>query len=301
MEAVNRRTQELERSNKDLVQFAYVASHDLRAPVRAIKSFSQILEKDYREKLDEQANECLDFIVSGAGRLETLINDLLTYYTGDDQTTLEAVIENLEDTALTAEPGANWRYSNFGYQILLVVLERASGKSYGELLQDEIFASAGMDDSGLIAPAHSKGQPKGSAPVPGLARGYNGEPGNLETANSLMYINLGAGGVYATARDMLRYDDLLRKGEFLDCDTQRIMFDRGMKASETVTYGYGWIIREPEDGIYTFEHSGGNNGYTSQYLRVPRHGICIVLLSNLGFAPVGDLGRSILEVMLAES
>ena len=50
-ERLEQRTQELERSNKDLVQFAYVASHDLRAPVRAIKSFSQILEKDYREKL----------------------------------------------------------------------------------------------------------------------------------------------------------------------------------------------------------------------------------------------------------
>ena len=84
-ERLEQRTQELERSNKDLVQFAYVASHDLRAPVRAIKSFSQILEKDYRDKLDEEANECLDFIVTGAGRLETLINDLLAYSRVDTQ------------------------------------------------------------------------------------------------------------------------------------------------------------------------------------------------------------------------
>ena len=82
---LEQRTQELERSNKDLVQFAYVASHDLRAPVRAIKSFSQILERDYRDKLDEEANECLDFIVTGAGRLETLINDLLAYSRVDTQ------------------------------------------------------------------------------------------------------------------------------------------------------------------------------------------------------------------------
>ncbi len=84
-ERLEQRTQELERSNNDLVQFAYVASHDLRAPVRAIKSFSQILEKDYREKLDEEANECLDFIVTGASRLETLINDLLAYSRVDTQ------------------------------------------------------------------------------------------------------------------------------------------------------------------------------------------------------------------------
>ena len=82
---LEQRTQELERSNNDLVQFAYVASHDLRAPVRAIKSFSQILEKDYSEKLDAEANECLGFIVNGAGRLETLINDLLAYSRVDTQ------------------------------------------------------------------------------------------------------------------------------------------------------------------------------------------------------------------------
>jgi len=84
-QVLEQRTQELERSNRDLVQFAYVASHDLRAPVRAIKSFSQILERGYKDKLDEEANECLDFIVTGAGRLETLINDLLAYSRVDTQ------------------------------------------------------------------------------------------------------------------------------------------------------------------------------------------------------------------------
>ena len=73
------RSHELERSNRDLAQFAYVASHDLRAPVRAIKSFAQILEKEYKDKLDGEDNEYLDFIVGGAGRLESLIDDLLAY------------------------------------------------------------------------------------------------------------------------------------------------------------------------------------------------------------------------------
>jgi len=95
-ERLEQRTEELERSNKDLVQFAYVASHDLRAPVRAIKSFSQILKKDYREKLDEEANECLDFIVTGAGRLETLINDLLTYSRVDTQGKAFAPVDTSE-------------------------------------------------------------------------------------------------------------------------------------------------------------------------------------------------------------
>ena len=73
------RTKDLERSNRDLAQFAYVASHDLRAPVRAMKSFAQILVQDYTGKLDAEADEHLEFIVNGANRLESLINDLLAY------------------------------------------------------------------------------------------------------------------------------------------------------------------------------------------------------------------------------
>ena len=69
------RTKDLERSNHDLAQFAYVASHDLRAPVRAMKSFAQILVNDYTGRLDAEADEHLGFIVDGANRLESLIND----------------------------------------------------------------------------------------------------------------------------------------------------------------------------------------------------------------------------------
>lgn len=79
------RTKDLERSNHDLAQFAYVASHDLRAPVRAMKSFAQILVNDYTGQLDSEADEHLGFIVDGANRLESLINDLLAYSRIDTQ------------------------------------------------------------------------------------------------------------------------------------------------------------------------------------------------------------------------
>ena len=79
------RTKDLERSNHDLAQFAYVASHDLRAPIRAMKSFAQILVTDYSGQLDAEADEHLGFIVDGANRLESLINDLLAYSRIDTQ------------------------------------------------------------------------------------------------------------------------------------------------------------------------------------------------------------------------
>jgi PAS domain S-box-containing protein len=78
-EQVELRTEELAKSNADLKQFAYVASHDLREPLRMITSFLQLLERRYKDQLDEDANKFIGFAVDGAKRLDIMIMDLLEY------------------------------------------------------------------------------------------------------------------------------------------------------------------------------------------------------------------------------
>ena len=76
---LNKKTEELARSNLELQQFAYIASHDLQEPLRAISGFTELLQKRYQGKLDEKADKYIGFITEGSLRMQQMIQDLLAY------------------------------------------------------------------------------------------------------------------------------------------------------------------------------------------------------------------------------
>jgi light-regulated signal transduction histidine kinase (bacteriophytochrome) len=104
--ALIKREEELQRSNADLEQFAYVASHDLQEPLRMVATFAELLAEHYKGALDEKAEKYIGYVVDGATRMQQLVMDLLAYARIDSQgsaptwiksdTLVKSVLENLK-------------------------------------------------------------------------------------------------------------------------------------------------------------------------------------------------------------
>ena len=119
-QALDKKVEELARSNRDLEQFAYVASHDLQEPLRMVSAYTQLLADRYKGQLDEQADKYIHYAVDGATRMQELIHDLLLFSrAGRENTTLQNTDCNIlvghavrDLQAAVAESGAAVKYKN---------------------------------------------------------------------------------------------------------------------------------------------------------------------------------------------
>jgi len=133
---------ELRRSNAELEQFAYVASHDLQEPLRKVASFCQLLQRRYADGLDERANQYIAFAVDGATRMQTLINDLLAFSRVGRLHT-ESTAVDLDDVVKTVQSGLSLAIEDAGAQLTHDPLPAVTGdRTQLEMLFHNLLGNA---------------------------------------------------------------------------------------------------------------------------------------------------------------
>jgi len=199
--------------------------------------------------------------------------------------TLAQTIALFKDKPLRFGPGARYEYSNSNYNLLAGVIEVVSGQSYGDFLDQNIFAPLEMRDTGHRG--------RDSVIVKDLAAGY-GPAGiwDLERAPFLDWtIKTGNGSLYSTVEDLYKWDRALSQGSLLRADSLAQMFKDHVAGA-----GYGWFIGE-RSGRRVLRFSGRSPGYTSYFERYPDDDACIIILSN-NYAPVPGIAIGGLRAIL---
>lgn len=203
-------------------------------------------------------------------------------------------LDVFKDKKLDFAPGEKFNYSNSGYFLLGVLIEKASGKSYETLLHENIFTPLEMTGSGYD---HHKDILKNRA------TGYEKYGDGFINSNYLdMSIPYAAGSLYSTVEDLYIWDQALYGNKMLSKEDMDLYFKPQIKAFGDAKYAYGWAvgydkIGNTTDSIYTISHGGGINGFNTIISRAPSDKSLVVLLNNTGSAPLNQMTRSIRAIL----
>jgi CubicO group peptidase (beta-lactamase class C family) len=178
-------------------------------------------------------------------------------------------------------PGAKWSYSNTGYLLLGFIARKASGKFYGDILKDDVFAPLKMKSARVISEEDI---------VPNRSSGYRVDDGKLKNQEWVApTLNTsGDGGLYVSLRDMVAWDKGVRDGAVLSAESWKSAFTPvKLNSGKTYPYGFGWEVDE-DYGQLRHHHSGAWQGFTTYYCRYRVDDLSVIVLTNLaGADPVG--------------
>jgi CubicO group peptidase (beta-lactamase class C family) len=226
------------------------------------------------------------------------LRDYLTLWSlaGEEIEDIHSADEALEmiarQKALNFEPGAEYLYSNSGYFVLSVILERATGKSLKEFARDYIFQPLEMlnthfhDDYTHI--------------IKGRAMGHLRRNDGSIALNMSNFAQVGSGGLYTSVDDLLQwdrnfYDNTLGDGGLID----RMLIRGVLNSGDTLSYAAALMIGEYK-GLKTVAHGGALGGYRAEFLRFPDQRFSVICLCNLAPMNPSGLARQVADIYLAD-
>ncbi|GAC1632316.1 MAG: hypothetical protein NVS9B14_05380 [Candidatus Acidiferrum sp.] len=188
--------------------------------------------------------------------------------------TLQDYVKLYGTRAPQFEPGSKWEYSNYGFLLLGLIVQKASGQDYYEYVRQHIFQPAGMTRSDSL--------PEEQA-VAGRSVGYTKFDGGKEwkpNTGTLPYRGTPAGGGYTTIEDLLKFANALLSHKLLDAEHTDLLTTGHVDTPRGAKYAYGFMDNR-EDGTRWFGHGGGAPGMNGDLRIYPDSGYVIAVLSNL--------------------
>ena len=185
-----------------------------------------------------------------------------------------------QETKPTFPAGSKWEYSNSGYVVLGLIVEKVSGKSFGQFLHDRIFRPLQMN--GTLA------YEKGKNEVPHRAYGHTKEKnGWRQTDQSSTSATLGDGGIYSSIDDLAKWDRALRDHTLLSEEEMQPALTPVQPAGgppkdgegKTISYGFGWFL-VPWRGHKRMSHDGETIGFRTTIQRFPDDNLTVIILAN---------------------
>ncbi len=198
----------------------------------------------------------------------------------------EEIVEYFMHDSLLFEPGTDFSYSNSGYFLVGLIVEKVSGLSLDEFMRKSIFEPLGMGKTRRGTDA---------VVIPGAVTGY-------ESAGDSLYMDApylswtwpyAAGDLLSSVDDLLKWDEALYGEELVKHEwTQKAWRSFVLLDGRQTNYGYGWAVNEYR-GLRLISHGGGINGFLSTGIRVPSQHLYVVILSNKAVKAPGQFSRLI--------
>jgi CubicO group peptidase (beta-lactamase class C family) len=207
-------------------------------------------------------------------------------------------------------PGSQWEYSNSGYAVLAMIVEKVSGKPFGQFLQERIFTPLKMKNT--LAYENGKNE------VPSRAYGHtkkddakNGDPkkdgGWQQTDQSPTSAVLGDGGIYSSLDDLAKWDRALREHTLLtEAEMQPALTPVQPSAGpakfpdgSTLSYGFGWFL-DPYRGHKRMSHDGSTIGFLTTIQRFPEDQLTVIILDNRTDIDPEQLALKVADLYLAK-
>lgn len=263
-------------------------------PIGSItKSFTSLavaqLAADGAIDLDASIADYIDDLPGGWAKIK--VRHLMNHTAGAFDYTDEAAIQAdpgkhydfdelraiWENRPLAFEPGAGWRYSNSGYYLLGKIIERASGLTYAQYLQANVFTPFDMADTSF---------PTGKEGKPG-AKGYLLGDGEQKPSPAWSpSIPYSAGALLSTVGDLSKYAEMVHRSEKVTDDERDILYTRDSVSGVKIPYALGGLNVQDVEGRMRYSHPGSIWGYTSYFSYYPEEGVAISILTNGDDSPV---------------